>query len=321
MKKLFSVVFLIFGFTFVLSAEDIVESFSAMAEKLVDVEGIDLRPRYAFMTLSSDLDNIGIDEYVTDALMEAVYSTGKIRIVERSKLDNILKELNLQNSGLIDDATAKEIGKVAGVDYICYGNLSELEGLLFVKVSVTDVQTGELCALASDYIVPDEYIKELTLNRVTKEKEAKKLAKEKAKKEKRERNKKNDDSIGLYVTYDSIMPEAFKYYGITLGAEQKIGLLTIGPSLGICGPYEDIEDEESAYFYGYLNARAELSVFYLGIGLGYGFDTTPNKINSLLAHGQVGLSYKGIRVEYTAEEILAVLKLRQKASVGFAIRL
>lgn len=320
MKKLFTVLLLILTAFCSVFAEDIVDSFTEMATKLVDVDNISLKPRYAFITLTSDTETLEICEYVTDALMEAVYSTGKIRIIERTKLDNILEELQLQSSGIIDETTAKEIGKVAGVDYICYGSFSEVEEQYFVKVKVTDVQTGELCALASDYILPDEYISELNSEKNNREAEAKKLAAEIKKKEKKEKRSKENTYMDLYFTYDAFIPDITKYYGLTFGAEQRLNYITFGPSLGFSRPYSDSEKKESAYFYGYFNLGTSVSIFYLKAGLGYGFDITEQKKDSMLAQAQVGANINIFKIEYTAEELFASKEFRQKVSLGLLFK-
>lgn len=321
MKKFFTVLLLIVTTVCSVWAEDIVDSFFEIATKLVDVDNISSKPRYAFITLTSDIESLEINEYVTDALMEAVYSTGKIRIIERAKLDNILKELKLQNSGLIDDATAKQIGKVAGVDYICYGSLSEVEELYFVKVKAIDVQTGELCALTTGYISPDDYINEFILEKNNQEQEAKKLAKKIEKKEEKENNKKKNTYTDLYFTYDGFIPNFTEYYGLTFGAEQRINYINFGPSLGFSGPFSNPEKKESSYFYGCINGGISISLFYLKAGIGYAIDTTENKRNSVLAQAKAGFIISKVKIEYTVEELFAIKDFRQKVSLGLLFKL
>ncbi|MCR5401805.1 MAG: CsgG/HfaB family protein, partial [Treponema sp.] len=77
----------------------------------------------AFVALSSDAQNKFVENYVTDALTQSVFETGNVRIIERANLEKILKEQKFQSSGLVDDSSAKAIGKIAGVDYVCYGDM------------------------------------------------------------------------------------------------------------------------------------------------------------------------------------------------------
>ncbi|NJO02550.1 MAG: hypothetical protein HC880_13440, partial [Bacteroidia bacterium] len=50
--------------------------------------------------------------------------TNTYEVIERSRLDQILKEQNLQVSGLVDDNQAVEIGKLLGLDALVTGSLS-----------------------------------------------------------------------------------------------------------------------------------------------------------------------------------------------------
>lgn len=44
-------------------------------------------------------------------------------VIERGELTKILRELTLQNSGVVDGSTAIEIGKISGADYTLLGNV------------------------------------------------------------------------------------------------------------------------------------------------------------------------------------------------------
>jgi hypothetical protein len=50
--------------------------------------------------------------------------TNVFSVVERSQLDNVLKEQHLSNSGIVDDAQAAEIGKILGIDAIIAGSVT-----------------------------------------------------------------------------------------------------------------------------------------------------------------------------------------------------
>jgi len=98
-----------------------------------------------------------------DLMVNALLSTNRFRVFERSKLDLILQEQNFQHfSGLVDQTTAVKLGKMFGVDSILTGSLTEVafvEGEAFkfgplkvrksyVKVvmiiRIIDVTTGEI---------------------------------------------------------------------------------------------------------------------------------------------------------------------------------
>lgn len=97
---------------------------------------------------------------VTDALLEK----DKFQIMERSRLEEIMAEQNLQMSGAVDESTAVQIGKLLGVRLMVLGSVTEFQmtgasglsiggfGLGLQKASVklsarlVDVQTGQILA-------------------------------------------------------------------------------------------------------------------------------------------------------------------------------
>ncbi len=65
----------------------------------------------------------GITQMVTNQLVDVE----GIRVVERSQLEKILKEQNFSRTGLVDPATASEIGKLLGVDALILGTVKQME--------------------------------------------------------------------------------------------------------------------------------------------------------------------------------------------------
>ena len=139
--------------------ESIVDQMSDLAGKLLQDGKNGANPSYAFLALSTDDKNSAVENYVTDALTEAVFNTGKIKIFERANLEKILTEQKFQSGGLVNENTAKEIGNIAGVDYVCYGTLKDLGDQITINARVVDVETGEICAMSRDTIDKDDYLK------------------------------------------------------------------------------------------------------------------------------------------------------------------
>lgn len=63
----------------------------------------------------------GIMEMVTTELVK----TGKYRVMERSQIDAIIAEQGLQQSGLVTEETAVELGKMLGVELAVFGAVTE----------------------------------------------------------------------------------------------------------------------------------------------------------------------------------------------------
>lgn len=134
----------------------IVNEFEGLAKKLVGAAAD--RPTFAFMALTSDDGNALVENYVTDALTEAMFVTGKIKIVERTSLEKIMSEQQFQSSAFVNENTAAEIGNLSGADFVCYGTLRDLQNQISVSVRVVEVSTAELYAMSRDTVEKDVYL-------------------------------------------------------------------------------------------------------------------------------------------------------------------
>jgi hypothetical protein len=67
----------------------------------------------------------------------------RFRVIERASLDKILKEQALGMSGVVDEALAVEVGRVAGADAIVVGSIIIAERYGKVSVRVISVETSE----------------------------------------------------------------------------------------------------------------------------------------------------------------------------------
>jgi hypothetical protein len=70
-----------------------------------------------------------------------------VRLVERDKLDKALEELKLSQTGLVDAATATEIGKIVGARIFVVGKLMKLGSEWVVTARLIDTQTTEVAGL------------------------------------------------------------------------------------------------------------------------------------------------------------------------------
>ena len=70
---------------------------------------------------------------LADKLNLALAAMQRFTIVERLRLEDVMTEQHLELSGLVNPATAKEVGKLLGVDYLVVGNLHQFN---FVEKSI-----------------------------------------------------------------------------------------------------------------------------------------------------------------------------------------
>lgn len=64
-------------------------------------------------------------EAAQDMLITELVKSGRFTVVDRERLDAIMREKNLSLSGDIDPRTAVQAGKLLGVEYIIFGNVTE----------------------------------------------------------------------------------------------------------------------------------------------------------------------------------------------------
>ncbi len=102
-----------------------------------------------------------IGQTATDIIITELTKTGKFIVVERDKMDKILEEQKLGQSGVVDPATAAQVGKVLGLNAILTGSISQFgvktEGKDFivsqskqqivectVDIRAVDTETGQV---------------------------------------------------------------------------------------------------------------------------------------------------------------------------------
>jgi len=71
-------------------------------------------------------------------------------LVERGQLDKVLKELKIQDTGMIDPKTAKQIGQLAGCDLIIVGSISDQGQFVVINCRLLETATGK--ALAAEQV-------------------------------------------------------------------------------------------------------------------------------------------------------------------------
>jgi curli biogenesis system outer membrane secretion channel CsgG len=92
---------------------------------------------------------------VRGALEEGLVSTGRYSFLDRSRIDSLLAEHEFQRGALAEAGTMKELGKMLKADLVCMTDLMKEGREMSVRVSVIDVETGEMAHSASEYLATD----------------------------------------------------------------------------------------------------------------------------------------------------------------------
>jgi tetratricopeptide (TPR) repeat protein len=104
-----------------------------------------------------EFDNHSIGEYqeklghlakgLADFFEHDFAKISTLRVVERDKIDFILKEIELQQSGSVDVATAVKVGKILGAQLMVFGSITQLDDdNTRMVVRAVKVETSEIIA-------------------------------------------------------------------------------------------------------------------------------------------------------------------------------
>lgn len=108
----------------------------------------------AFRELSGEQTILGT--YLSESLTTQLFRAKGFEILERTMLDKVIGEMKLASTGLVDPATAARIGKLAGVDAIVTGSVTDMQSSVAVNCRLIDVATGRVFGAAESRIVKDD---------------------------------------------------------------------------------------------------------------------------------------------------------------------
>lgn len=80
-----------------------------------------------FISKAEQVEYGNLSRKLEDLAMEAMLQTGRFRLVERSRMEAVLKEVELGQRGVIDDQIAGRIGKQLGAELILIGSLTAVK--------------------------------------------------------------------------------------------------------------------------------------------------------------------------------------------------
>ncbi len=95
---------------------------------VLDFEG------YKFLKGKADLK-------MSDMLTTSLVKSNRFEMVERNKIDKVFKEQNLGMTGMIDESSAAEVGKLLGAEYIVFGSITYADKVEEIKFSYKNIIT------------------------------------------------------------------------------------------------------------------------------------------------------------------------------------
>lgn len=109
-----------------------------------------------FTDLQGNVTDFG--RFLAEELVTRLGDLEKFKVIERQLLNKIIAEQKLSLTGLVDPASAKQLGKILGVDAIVAGSVTNLAQSVRVNARLISTETGEVFATAAADIFKDESV-------------------------------------------------------------------------------------------------------------------------------------------------------------------
>ncbi len=108
-------------------------------------------------TTSGELDE-GTKIAIREMISYTVVNTGQYNLVERSLLEKVMQEQQFNNSGLVSETDATEIGKLAGANKIILSVLAPTGGRFMLSIKSIDVKTASVERQQLKMVTPEELL-------------------------------------------------------------------------------------------------------------------------------------------------------------------
>jgi TolB-like protein len=95
--------------------------------------------------------------FATEKLTHQLVANGSLMVIERSRIDQILKEQSLSMTGAVDAGTAAKIGKILSVDAVIIGTIHVTESGTEFIARVIQSEKGIILASANEKLAAESY--------------------------------------------------------------------------------------------------------------------------------------------------------------------
>ena len=113
-----------------------------------------------FVDLDGNTSELG--KFIAEELsVELTQSAVGIEVVDRGHLKAILREHQLKSEGVLDPATTKQLGLLAGVDILVTGSITDLGDSVYIVAKALATDTGRIVAASSGSLPKTPEVKAL----------------------------------------------------------------------------------------------------------------------------------------------------------------
>ena len=88
---------------------------------------------------------------VRGEMVKAISNQSGYAAFTRTDIDQIMREQNFQQSGMVDDATRKRLGAMQGVDYVCITKITREGNSFYLEANLVNIESGQISNPATQY--------------------------------------------------------------------------------------------------------------------------------------------------------------------------
>ncbi|KJR40879.1 Curli production assembly/transport component CsgG [Candidatus Magnetoovum chiemensis] len=114
--------------------------------KIQEVKQIGLRLSVGILPFENTGSSAAEAESVYDNLISSFVNDGRFNVLERVKLDEVLKELKLSQSSLVEPEVAAKTGKLLSAETMLMGSVIERENSIEIIARLVDTETSAILA-------------------------------------------------------------------------------------------------------------------------------------------------------------------------------
>jgi len=131
---------------------------------------LDKKDRFTIAII--ELENLGkrardneIGQIVSEMITTNIVQSGNFDVVERELLSKVLRELELNQIGLVEANSAKMVGKMLAADSILCGSVSEVGQFFDINIRLLDVEKATIISAAVIEIKQDDFLDNMPMVR------------------------------------------------------------------------------------------------------------------------------------------------------------
>ncbi|MDR1837292.1 MAG: penicillin-binding protein activator LpoB [Treponema sp.] len=106
-----------------------------------------LRPGSTVAVTNFEAETKELSDFIIQELLVAFSNTGNVRVVDRSRLEELQSELKFNMTSSVSDETAQRIGRFVGAQILFSGSISQYRDMYRIRVQAILVETAEIIGI------------------------------------------------------------------------------------------------------------------------------------------------------------------------------